>query len=137
MKEQNGSGTSDEDLIYRNNRELFYSFDENGNYTKRVGYQYSANQVIIKQSWEVAEERINNVIQKIKEGELSPLAYYMEKHLMELPTLADYSGFMKWRVKRHLKPKVFSKLKPNVILNYASIFDVTPEELVTPGFLVK
>jgi hypothetical protein len=126
----------EEDLIYKNNRELFYSFDKEKNcYIRKVGYQYQANQVIIKQGWDVLEERMNEIKNKIVQGELSPLAYFMEKNQMEIPMLAGYSGFRKWSVKRHLKPKHFSKLSNTTLEKYASVLDVPVSQLIHPDFL--
>jgi hypothetical protein len=48
---------------------------------------------------------------------------------MDLPTLADYTGFWKWTIKRHFKPSVFSKLSDRRIRKYAEVFEVSPEEL--------
>ena len=126
-----------DDLFYRNNRELFYSFDpEQKCYIRKVDFQYQANQVIIKQGWDVLEERIDDFKKRVEKGELSPLAYYMEKDQMEIAMLSAYSGFRKWRVKRHLKPKHFSKLTPEVLKKYASVFNVTIDQLKNPDFLI-
>lgn len=122
-------GTENDDLIYRNNRELFYSFDpETKTYVRRVDYQYSANQVIIKQSWDALEERIEDIKKKIIRGELSPLAYYMEKHQMEIPMLAQYCGIKKRKVKKHLTPKGFAKMTEEEIATYIAVFEISPEQ---------
>jgi len=121
-----------EELIYTYNRELHYSFEPGKGYTRKVDYHYPGNQVIIKQSWDEAESRLKDISSKIRKGQLSPIAFYMEKNLMELPMLSDYTGFMQWRIKRHLKPKVFSKLKPGILLNYASVFNIGVNELMNP-----
>ncbi|MCX6281272.1 MAG: hypothetical protein NTU51_04865 [Bacteroidetes bacterium] len=121
-----------DELIYRNNRELHYSFDPEQGYTRKVDYQYPGNQVIIQQGWDVVESRVRDVSARIKEGKLSPLSYYMEKNQMELPMLSDYTGFMRWRIKRHLKPGVFSRLRPATLAKYASVFDVGVNELLNP-----
>lgn len=124
-----------EELIYTYNRELHYSFEPGKGYTRKVDYHYPGNQVIIKQSWDEAESRLKDISAKIKEGQLSPIAFYMEKNLMELPMLSDYTGFMRWRIKRHLKPKVFSKLKPGTLSNYASVFNIGVNELMNPPLI--
>ena len=125
-----------EDLVYRNNRELFYSFDKDKNcYTRKVDYQYQANQVIIKQGWDVLEERLEEIKQQVIRGEKSPLVYFMEKNQMEVPMLSGYSGIRKWRVKRHLKPKHFNRLSQDVLEKYASALDVPVSQLKDPDFL--
>ena len=126
--------TGDE-LIYTYNREVFYHFDKEKGYTQQVDYQNPNNQVIIKQSWDAAEERLEQMKQLVVIGKASPIAYYMEKILMEVPMLAAYMEMPKWRVKRHLKYKVFKKLKPEILVKYAEIFGIPVEELMKPDFL--
>jgi hypothetical protein len=138
MKEEEATtATGKEDLIYKNNRELFYYFDKEKGYSRAVDYQYSANQTIIKQSWDVAEERLNEVMQDVLAGKVSPVAYYMEKVLMEVPMLAAYMEMPKWRIRRHLTQKGFMKLTPKVLKKYASVFDIPVEKLVLPEFLIN
>jgi hypothetical protein len=128
----------EEDIIYRNNRELFYSFDkEKKCYTRTVDYQYQANQVIIKQGWDVLEERINEIRNKVIKGELSPLAYFMEINQMEISMLAGYTGFRKWKIKRHLKPTNFKKITRDDLTKYASVLNVAAGQLERPDFLTN
>jgi hypothetical protein len=122
------------ELIYTYNRELFYHFDREKGFTQEVNYQNPNNQVIIKQSWDVAAQRLEEVKELVIIGKLSPVAYFMEKILMEVPMLAAYMEIPKWRVKRHMKSKVFKKLKPELLDKYAGVFGITVEELRNPGF---
>ena len=128
---------TDEDLIYRNNRELFYSFDQEKGFQRRVDYQYSANQTIIKQGWDVVDERLEEVRKAILNKELSPIAWYMEKNLMEVPMLSAYSGISSWRVRRHLRYKPFQKLTPKLLKRYAEVFNIPVGELADPVFLLS
>lgn len=124
----------EEGRIYQNNRELFYSFDPTNHYSKKVDYQYEGNQRIIKQSWDVARERVEEAIVKIKAGELSPIAFYMEKNLMELPMLSDYADLPKRKVRKHLTPSGFNKLDEKMLAMYARIFSITIDELKNPDY---
>ena len=134
-KEEKEAKGDKEELIYTYNRELHYSFEPGKGYTRKVDYHYAGNQVIIKQSWDEAEKRLKEISAKIREGHLSPIAFYMEKNLMEIPMLADYTGYMRWRIKRHLKPLVFSKLKHETLSNYATVFNVGVNELKNPPLI--
>jgi hypothetical protein len=127
------NASADNELIYTYNREVFYHFDKEKGYTQKVDFQNPHNQVIIKQSWDAAEQRLEEVKQLVIIGKLSPVAYYMEKILMEVPMLAAYMEIPKWRVKRHMKSSVFKKLKPEILVKYAGIFDITVDELRDPG----
>jgi len=123
------------ELIYTYNREVFYHFDKEKGFTQKVDYQNPDNQVIIKQSWDAAEQRLDEVKQMVIAGKLSPIAYYMEMRLMEVPMLAAYMELPKWRVKRHMKPKIFTKLSQEKLAKYAGIFEITVDQLTNPDFL--
>ena len=126
----------DEELIYQNNRELFYFFDKEKNcYIRKVAYQCETNQVIIKQGWDALEERIEGIKEQVIAGKLSPLAYYMEKNQMDILMLSQYSGIRKWRVKKHLIPKGFKKLSDHDLDKYSKALNISYEELKNPGFL--
>lgn len=45
--------------------------------------------------------------------------------------LGKTAGIATFRVKRHLRPEVFAKLKPSVLEAYARALSVTIEELKT------
>jgi len=64
-------------------------------------------------------------------GSKSPLCYYMEVRQMDSGMLAKAAGIASFRVKRHLRPEIFAKLKPSVLNRYAKALRVTLEELKT------
>ena len=66
---------------------------------------------------------------RVERGEASPLLVHMEARQFDAKLLAQYLGMWTWRVKRHLKPKVFAKLPPEVLQRYADFFNMTVEEL--------
>jgi len=53
----------------------------------------------------------------------------MEKCISDINTLALYTGIAKWRVKRHMKVKVFKKLKDKTLKHYADFFGISIAEL--------
>ncbi|MCK9423823.1 MAG: hypothetical protein M0Q38_14630 [Bacteroidales bacterium] len=135
MSEENANIEQAENgLLYKYNREMFYHFDREKGYTREIDYQISENQTIIKQSWDAAEQRLEGVRQRIIAGRLSPIAYYMEKALMEVPILAAYMEMSKWRIRWHLTPKGFKNLKPEILEKYASVFGIPVEEMKHPNF---
>ncbi|MEI7982559.1 MAG: hypothetical protein WCI71_12975 [Bacteroidota bacterium] len=120
---------AEDGLLYSYNRELFYHFDKEKGFTRELDYQISENQTIIKQSWDAAEQRLEEVRQLVISGKQSPIGYHMERVLMEIPILAAYMEMGKWRIRRHLTPKGFKKLKPEILEKYASVFGITVEQL--------
>ena len=82
-----------------------------------------------KEIVEDIERRIADAKQKVTNGEASPLLFFMELKLMDLQTLAAYTGFWKWQIKRHLLPNVFNKLSDKKLKKYAGVFDVSVSQL--------
>ena len=120
--------------IYKNQaygqyKELFYSYDTDGNFAKRVGFHGESDRVTLQQAWDLFNDRIEEARQKVKAGLASPILYYMEKTLVTPMDLSMHTGIMVWKVKRHLKPGVFKRLNEKTLKKYAEVFNVTPEQL--------
>jgi hypothetical protein len=64
-------------------------------------------------------------------GQKSPLAYHMERRQMIPDILGKTAGIAVFRVKRHLRPEIFAKLKESILERYAKALAITMEELKT------
>ena len=106
-----------------------YAVDENGKYTLVPSSGWEPVNIANDQAWGTIGEGLSKVIEKVSAGELSPLAYYMEKNLMDIALLAKYVRISRWRVKRHLRPDVFRRLPLTVLERYAKFFNISIEEL--------
>ena len=112
-----------------NIKDMYYAVDENGEYTTELSTGWAPKTIALDNAIQDIEERVEEARAKVLNNELSPIAYYMELHKMDLGILASYVGFWKWRVKRHFKPAVFKKLTPRTLQKYADAFDISIEEL--------
>jgi len=110
-------------------REVNYAVDSDGRYTLATSEGWEAKTIALRQAWEAIDEQLRAVIEEVKAGKKSPLAYHMTKAQMDPTLLAQYSGVARWRVKRHLKPQVFGKLDSATLAPYADLFAVQIEEL--------
>ena len=110
-------------------RDLCYAIDEEGKYTTVHSTGWSPKNTALLQAWELVDEKLMETKEKVLKGELSPLAYFMEKNIMTPKLLSQYTNFSKWKVKRHLKPKHFNKLDDFVLQKYADNLNVDIEEL--------
>ncbi len=116
-------------LAQKNIHELCYAVDENGNYTTVQSSGWDVKATALDESLELIEERINETKKDISEGKLSPLAYFMEVHRMDVSILASYAGIHSFFVKRHFNPKRFKKLSDKTLKKYADVFEISVEEL--------
>jgi len=118
-----------EGLLEGKLREVCYAVDDNGNYVTVLSTGWMPKNAALKQAWADVNDKIEETKQNVSAGKLSPLAYYMEKNIMNLRLLSQYAGIPKWKVKRHLKPRVFQKLADETLGKYARALDITIDEL--------
>ena len=67
--------------------------------------------------------------ERVERGEKSPLYYQLEYRQFTPGLLAKYLGMWTFQVRRHLKPAVFAKLKPEQLKPYADFFHITVDDL--------
>jgi hypothetical protein len=114
-------------------RKLVYAINDDGTYTNVNSDGWEVENLATRQAWDAVEEELKDIIAQVKAGQLSPIAYYMHKCLMELPVLARYVGKFRWQVKRHFKPSIFAFLSQKTLERYASVFNITVEQLRNPS----
>lgn len=110
-------------------REVCYVKDKDGKYTSDLSIGWDVKKQALDNAWEDINERITEASAKVKSGEISPVFYFMEKKLMDLPLLSGYTGFWQWTIKRHFKPSVFKSLSQSRLQTYAKAFDISVDEL--------
>jgi len=119
-------------LSKTNIKEVVYAVDKDGNYGKELSSGWDAKTIALNESLKLIDEQLQEAIVKIKEGKLSPIAYYMELHRMDVLVLSGYVGLWQWRVKRHLKLKPFKRLNNKILKKYAEAFEISVDELKNP-----
>ena len=110
-------------------QKLIYATKEDGSYTSINSQGWEVENLATTQAWEAILEDLKETEQKVKAGELSPIAYFMQKSLMELPVLARYMGKWQWQIKKHFKPEVFRKLDDETLNKYCRVFNISLDEL--------
>ena len=110
-------------------KEVCYATDSEGRYVTELSKGWDVKITALDKAWEDIDVRIENARQKVLNGEASPLLFFMEKGIMDISLLADYTGFWQWQIKRHLKLDVFNNLSDKKLQRYAEVFNVTVEDL--------
>jgi hypothetical protein len=114
-------------------RKLLYATDKDGNYTGIPSVGWEAENIATKGAWDEVGEMLKETEEAVRAGRLSPIAYFMQKSLMDEAILASYVGKWKWTVRRHMKPSVFTKLSEATLAKYASVFNISISELKSFG----
>ncbi len=110
-------------------REVCYVKDANGKYTSDLSTGWDVKKQALDNAWDDINERVAEAALKVKNGEVSPILYFMEKKLMDVSLLSSYTGFWKWTIKRHFKPSVFKSLNDSKLSIYAKAFSISIDEL--------
>ncbi len=110
-------------------RDVCYVKDKDGKYTTDLSIGWDVKKQALDNAWDDIKERVEEAALQVKNGEISPIFYFMEKKLMDLTLLSSYTGFWKWTIKRHFKPSIFKSLNESKLNTYAKAFDISVEEL--------
>ena len=114
-------------------KELCYAVNEKGEYVTALSAGWEPKTIVQQATLDAISVRIEEAKQQVEQGIVSPIVYYMELQRMDLTTLAAYVKLWKWRVKRHFNPTTFNKLNSSILERYATVFNITVEELKTFG----
>ncbi|OFX22472.1 MAG: hypothetical protein A2041_08250 [Bacteroidetes bacterium GWA2_31_9b] len=120
----------DEGITAGITREIQYAVDENGKYVKTFSKGWEPKNIVNELAWDDIHDNMNDANEKILAGKASPIMFFMAKNQMNVALLAEYVEIPKWRVKRHLKPRGFKKLKQEQLANYAKVLGITVDELL-------
>lgn len=110
-------------------RDVCYVKDKDGKYTTDLSIGWQVKKQALDNAWEDINERVKEVLEKVRRNEVSPIAYFMELKLMDIQLLSSYTGFWRWTIKRHFKPSVFNTLSDKKLMIYAKAFDISINDL--------
>ena len=110
-------------------REVCYVKNEEGRYETALSKGWDVKKQALDSAWQEVNERVEEARKAVERGEKSPVYYFMELRLMDLPVLSGYTGFFPFFIKRHFKPSVFKGLSERKLEKYARAFDITVSEL--------
>jgi hypothetical protein len=110
-------------------REVHYVKNAEGEYEQALSTGWDVKAEALDGAWEEVERRMEAAAKSFQEGKASPILYYMEKNVMDTPTLAGYARMWSFSVRRHLKLKSFRRLNDKKLGKYAKAFRITIDEL--------
>lgn len=119
----------DENLFEGKFKVVKYAVDDDGNYGTVGSTGWEPENVVLNQAWDEINKKVEETKNKIDAGELSTLAYHMEKNIMDVGMLSQYMDISKRKVSRHLEASGFAELDTKTLEKYAEVFDISVEEL--------
>jgi hypothetical protein len=110
-------------------RDLDYAVDEDGKYQAVRSDGWSPQNDALEVTMDGIDEECQEILQRVRAGETSPLEYHAARNVMPLELLARYTGFSKRKLRKHLDPKNFNKLDDETLAAYADALRITVDEL--------
>jgi len=106
-----------------------YVQGEDGEYTTVLSSGWDAEEVVLEQAIAQFESSCAAARQRVEKGLSSPLEYHMYYQRMDVTVLAQSTGFFRWQVRRHLKPRVFNRLSEAKLARYEEALGLSIETL--------
>ena len=110
-------------------RKAVYAVADDGKLRLVPSRGWEVEEIVTRQAVEDLERRAEQARARVLAGESSPLEYHMYRARMDLELLSQTTGLWRWRVRRHLKPAVFSRLPLALKARYAEALGVSVEAL--------
>lgn len=110
-------------------RDVDYAVDAQGKYQMVMSDGWQPKNDALEVTMDVIYEECAEILEEVKQGKSSPLAYHAAKNLMSVELMSDYTGFSKRNIRKHFEPKHFNKLDMETLSTYADVLRITVEEL--------
>ena len=131
MANDNGS-KKDRKEITPGYRSVIYTVNKEGAYIRDSREGWEPETIALGLAWESINEKIENTQKRVISGELSPLAWFMEKNQFSITRLSDMTGIPKRKIRKHLHPEAFAKINPETAGKYTKAFQITTEIFLKP-----
>jgi len=110
-------------------RRVMYARDKDGQMVIVPSRGGEVDETVTLQALERIHDMTEEARARVLAGKTSPLEYWMYAQRLDLPQLSQVSGFWKWRIRRHFRPRIFAKLSTEILQRYAAVMGVTVEQL--------
>ncbi len=119
----------DNSKTYYGHKRLLYAQNDQGRYTSVQSTGWQAEEQATLDAVNEYQRLASEALADVQAGRTSPLPYFMYLKRMDLPLLAQTSGYFRWQIKRHFKPSIYARLSDKTLQRYADVLDVSLEQL--------
>ncbi|HON58208.1 MAG TPA: hypothetical protein P5040_08785 [Smithella sp.] len=116
---------------YEGVKRACYAINEEGKYVIVPSTGWREEELINRLAVQELADNLEKTRQAVRAGWKSPLAYHMERRQMNPQILGKTAGIAVFRVKRHLRPEIFARLRDPLLQRYAKALAITVAELKT------
>ena len=110
-------------------RKALYARGSDGRVRLVTSAGWQVEEIVTRQAIDLLAAEAEEARQRAVRGLASPLEYHMYCGRMDLALLSQATGIWRWRVRRHFRPEVFSKLPEKLLRRYAEALGLTVDAL--------
>lgn len=112
-----------------NLRKALYAKDANGRMVLVASKGSEVDETVTLQAVERLQAFADDARKRCLAGQTAPLEVWMWTLRMDLPLLSQITGIWQWRIRRHLRPRNFARLSPELLQRYAQALGLSAEQL--------
>jgi hypothetical protein len=120
----------DDENFYDGHRRAVYAAGPQGNYVQTHSKGWKVETFFTAMAIAALDDESKSMLDRVRKGELSPLALHMARRQMTPKLLAQHVGLFAFQVRRHLKPSVFARLSAGIKQRYARALAVSLHDLM-------
>lgn len=105
-------------------RKAMYARDAAGRIVLAPSRGWEAEAIVTQHAVDALGAQADAARQRVQAGLASPLEYWMYSRRMDVALLAQSSGFWRWQVRRHLRPRHFGRLSDRDLARYADALGI-------------
>lgn len=112
-----------------NNRKALYAKDAHGRMVLVASRGSEVDETVTLQAIERMQAFAEHARQRCLAGQTAPLECWMWTQRMDIALLSQVTGLWQWRIRRHLRPAVYTSLSGRIKQRYAQALGLTIEQL--------
>jgi hypothetical protein len=112
-----------------NHRKALYAKDATGRMVLVASRGSELDETVTLQAVERLQAFADNARKRCLAGQTAPLEVWMWTQRMDIPLLSQVTGIWQWRIRRHLRPSIFARLRPELLQRYAAALGLRAEQL--------
>ncbi len=119
----------DDSQTYGGHSKVLYAKNKAGDYETVCSTGWESEEYVTMMAVDELNDLARQAKERVLNDETSPLEYHMYANRLDLISLSQATGYFKWRIKRHLRPGVFTKLSHKQLVRYAHVMGISVDDL--------
>jgi hypothetical protein len=120
----------DQNSTHVGTRKLLYAVNEKGEYVPTGSLGWEAEAYATRLAVTELQAQAEAALQEWQQGQSSPLKWLMYQSRLDVAGLSQATGFWQWRIRRHFRFSVFTRLPVRLLKRYAEVLGVDVEQLI-------